>query len=127
MVGEVLKPSYFFDGQITGMSIYQFQQADDILASFWVSVMTLIAWVEGYTIINNWQPSAETFSDSSGMAKLNKFTVPGDLKFDPLGLTPKDPSKYASIKQKELNNGRLAMIGVVGYIGQELATGQSIF
>jgi hypothetical protein len=116
-----------FKGEITGPAIYQFQQADDILPSFWVSVGTLIAWVEGYTIINNWQPGAETAKDPSGLAKLNKDTIPGDLKFDPANLKPSDPAKYASLKTKELNNGRLAMIGVVGFIGQELATGQSVF
>jgi hypothetical protein len=126
VVGEI-SGGPIFKGEITGPAIYQFQQADDILPSFWVSVLFLIGLVEGNTIINNWQPASETAKDPNGVARLNKDTVPGDLKFDPAGLKPSDPAKYASIKTKELNNGRLAMIGVVGFIGQELVTNQAIF
>jgi len=31
------------------------------------------------------------------------------------------------LQTKEINNGRLAMIGIAGMVGQELATGQKIF
>merc|ERR1712039_573506 len=36
--------------------------------------------------------------------------APGDLGFDPLGLKPSDPAELLAMQNKELNNGRLAMI-----------------
>ena len=50
----------------------------------------------------------------------------GNLGWDPLGLKPTDPQELKEMRTKEINNGRLAMIGIVGMIGQELATGQML-
>ena len=36
----------------------------------------------------------------------------GDLGFDPLGLKPTDPAELLAMQNKELNNGRLAIIDV---------------
>jgi hypothetical protein len=52
---------------------------------------------------------------------------PGDLGFDPLGLKPVDAMAFDKIATKELNNGRLAMIAVAGFIAQELVNGKEIF
>jgi hypothetical protein len=54
---------------------------------------------------------------------LRKDYMPGDLGFDPLGLKPTSPAEFKEMQNKELNNGRLAMIAVAGMVGQELATG----
>merc|ERR1719284_514419 len=51
----------------------------------------------------------------------------GDLGWDPLGFKPKDPAALKEMQTKEINNGRLAMIAIVGMVGQELATGQKLF
>ena len=40
---------------------------------------------------------------------------------------PLDPAAYKEMKTKEINNGRLAMIAIVGMIGQEFATGKKLF
>jgi len=128
ITGELISGSTpLFNGAITGPAIFQFQQADAAMPAFWVGVLTICAWIEGNTIINNWQPWDETAKDPLGRAKLAESTTPGDLKFDPMGLKPKDETAYKTMKTKELNNGRLAMIGVAGMVGQELATGSSIF
>ena len=53
--------------------------------------------------------------------------VPGHLGFDPLGLKPKDEAAFVEMQNKELNNGRLAMLAVAGFVAQELATEQPLF
>ena len=51
---------------------------------------------------------------------------PGDIGFDPLGLKPTDAKDFANIQTKELQNGRLAMIGVAGICAQELVNHKTI-
>jgi len=51
----------------------------------------------------------------------------GDYGFDPLNIKPKDPEELLVLQNKELNNGRLAMVSVAGIIAQELVTGSNIF
>jgi light-harvesting complex I chlorophyll a/b binding protein 1 len=48
---------------------------------------------------------------------------PGDLKFK-LGITEET---MGTQMDKELNNGRLAMIGILGMMVQELVTHQQLF
>ena len=52
--------------------------------------------------------------------------LPGDLGFDPLGLKPTNDKDLKSMATKELNNGRLAMIGIAGMVAQELVSGMKI-
>jgi hypothetical protein len=125
VVGETMNP--LFDGKITGPAIFQFQQADAIFPAFWVGVLMLVGWIEGQTIIDCWQDPSETFTDVNGLAKLRPEHIPGDLKFDPLNLMPKNEAKLTTMKTKELNNGRLAMIGVAGIVAQEFVSRTSVF
>lgn len=55
------------------------------------------------------------------------YAFTGTLGFDPLGFAPKSPQGLELMKVKELNNGRLAMIGVAGIVAQELVSNKSIF
>jgi len=50
--------------------------------------------------------------------------VAGDLGFDPLGLMPKDPKAADAMRLKELKNGRLAMLAVIGIFYGYLNTGK---
>jgi len=53
--------------------------------------------------------------------------IAGDIKFDPLGLKPKNEKEYLELQNKELSNGRLAMIAVLGILLQEASTGEKVF
>lgn len=59
--------------------------------------------------------------------QLKEDHYPGDVGFDPLGLKPKDAGAFAEMQTKELQNGRLAMLGAAGIIAQELTNGKEIF
>merc|ERR1719238_2649761 len=58
--------------------------------------------------------------------RLEDKYYPGDIGFDPAGLKPTDPSEFAEMATKELQNGRLAMIAVAGFFLQELVNGKGI-
>ena len=63
----------------------------------------------------------------TAMRTLRVGYSPGDLEFDPLGVMPKEPAAFKAMQDKELNNGRLAMIAVAGMTVQELVTGGKLF
>mmetsp|Transcript_9072 Transcript_9072/g.23720 ORF Transcript_9072/g.23720 Transcript_9072/m.23720 type:complete len:207 (-) Transcript_9072:144-764(-) len=120
LVGEKFNP--LFDGKITGPAIYQFQQADNLYQSFWCFVLMFVGMVEGRNILIGW----ETLPGAS-VATLKEDYVNGDVNFDPLGLMPSDEAKFDELRTKELQNGRLAMLGVAGMVAQELVNNKSIF
>jgi hypothetical protein len=76
-----------------------------------------IGWVEPDFSRLGWTKTLFTLRDSY---------YPGDLGFDPLGLKPTEAGKFASMQTRELQNGRLAMIGIAGIIAQELVNHKSI-
>ena len=86
-----------------------------------ISLLMAIFFSEIYRARTGWmEPEVE-------MRSLRENYTPGELNFDPMGLLPKDEAGILSMKNKELNNGRLAMIGVAGMTVQELVTGDKLF
>uniref|UniRef100_A0A6V2DA44 Plastid light harvesting protein n=1 Tax=Ditylum brightwellii TaxID=49249 RepID=A0A6V2DA44_9STRA len=57
---------------------------------------------------------------------LRESYYPGDIRFDPFGFRPKDAKGYENMQNKELNNGRLAMIAAAGMCVQEQINGKGI-
>ena len=115
---------------INGPAIFQYQEAEQVLGSYgsWsANVVGLILAVEGFNIVKGWEPYYSTFGDSVGVAGLRDDYENGDLGFDPLGLKPAKAEDLKVYQTKELNNGRLAMLGIAGFVAQELQTQESIF
>jgi len=125
VVGETA--GFLFGDKISGPAIFQYQQAESIFNAWSFNVVGLTAAVEGFNIVKGWSTPDETFSSEDGIAYLKDGYVNGDLKFDPLGLKPKDAAGFKSMATKEINNGRLAMLAVAGIIAQELVTKAPIF
>jgi len=94
-------------------------------------------WLIAFLVVSNWEANTlmefgsstyfEAAMKRNGWGMDNKGRVSGDFGFDPLGLKPKDPAALVEMQNKEINNGRLAMIASAGIIAQELATGKSVF
>jgi hypothetical protein len=127
LVAENFHP--LFGGNIDVPSYIAFQETP--LQTFWVAVLVAIAIPESKSIGTFDSPFKGSFSLNSSPDDytwtMQKDRVPGDLGFDPLGLKPKDEEAFLEMQNKELNNGRLAMIAAAGMIAQELVTGRKLF
>jgi len=122
LVGENFHP--LFGGDIDVPAYIAFEQTP--LENFWPAVVTAIAIPEIFSVFTFENPAEQNVL-SGEYWKMKDDHKPGDLGFDPLGLKPKDPKELKAMQNKELNNGRLAMIAAAGMIAQELATGQKLF
>ena len=60
------------------------------------------------------------------MLAVDTSYLPGDLGFDPLGLYKGTEKHKMDLQLKEVNNGRLAMVAILGYAVQEAATKVSV-
>ena len=97
------------------LGINQFQH----LSIYWQTGLISIMIVSEITsLLKGWEnPAVNLF-------RLKEDYQPGDLGFDVW--SPEDPN-IGSLMDKELNNGRLAMIGIVGMMIQELVTHKQLF
>merc|ERR1712157_468126 len=118
LVGENFHP--LFGGNIDVPAYVAFQETP--LEKFWVAVAIAIAIPELQSI----KTYKEPVGDGSDYWTMKEDRVPGDLGFDPLGLKPTDPAAFLELQNKEILNGRLAMISTAGMIAQELVTKQKI-
>jgi len=115
-----------FGGNVDVPSFSAFQQTP--LQTFWPAVVTVIAIFEVFSVFTFQNPASRLEDGSPAQPwTIRSDHMPGDLGFDPLGLKPTDPTELLAMQNKEINNGRLAMIAIAGMIVQEGVTGQKLF
>ena len=122
LVGEQVEGSSFlFDASVQGPAITHLAQ---VPVPFWSALALLIGKFELDRAQAAFVPPRDVDVDKPGL--LRKEYTPGDLNFDPLGLKPKNPVQLKKLQNKELQNGRLAMIAAAGFMAQELVDGKGI-
>merc|ERR1712187_754060 len=114
VVSEQFHP--LFGGDIDVPAAVAFQLTP--LQDFWPAVLIAVAIPESVSLAT---------LDTKEWWQIKSGRTPGDLGFDPLGLKPKGTTEFRDMQDKELNNGRLAMIAAAGMLAQELETGQKLF
>merc|ERR1719506_991770 len=117
LVQEKVHPLFSGDG---GPAIDQIPQ---LPVWVWGVMLAGIGNAEQVRIAKGWQkldPRTSTASQT-----LRDGYIPGDLGFDPANIRPKDPEKLRLMQERELANGRLAMLGAAGFLLQEALTGQT--
>jgi hypothetical protein len=117
LVGEQFHP--LWGGNIDVPSYVAFQETP--LQTFWGVVTFAIAILEVFSVFSFNSPlGGQPWS-------IRSDHEPGNLGFDPLGLKPTDPKELLEMQNKELNNGRLAMLAAAGMIAQEMVSGEKLF
>jgi len=110
-----------FAGQASGAGVAQIVQ---IPPGFWVSLVVATFAIETYRVQLMIEDPVTATPEKFG--RYRKDWVAGDLRFDPFGLKPDDPAEFKSKQTKELQNGRLAMLAVSGFLAQELTNNKGI-
>ncbi|KAL7444915.1 hypothetical protein ACHAXM_009637 [Skeletonema potamos] len=122
LVGEAVESkTVLFNGEITGPAIGQLAQVNPLL---WVALGAGIAKAESIRAEIGWVEPKDVPFDKPGQLRANY--VPGDIGFDPLGLKPESEDEFIVMQNKELQNGRLAMLAAAGFLAQELVDGKGI-
>jgi len=131
LVSEKFHP--LFGGQITGPANSHLGQVQEVAPFFFAWLVTAIAAAELGRSLIGWEKPTDALvknqevEGKTWLSKLNDEYYPGDIGFDPLGLKPSDATEFAEMQTKELQNGRLAMIGAMGMIVQEQVSGATLF
>jgi hypothetical protein len=117
-------PLFEADNKDIGPAIRHLDEVRAVSPEFFELLAIVIGAIELNRALKGWNSPGDVFG--SGRV-LNEDYYPGDVGFDPLGLKPEDPADFAIMQTKELQNGRLAMLGWAGMVAQELVNGKEIF
>lgn len=126
LVAENFHP--LFNGAITGPANTHLAQVQATAPFFFAFLTATIAISEFSRANTGWEMPKEAMiknmdvEGATWLSKLNDGYYPGDIGFDPLGLKPTDAKEFATMQEKELSNGRLAMLAAAGMIVQEQIT-----
>ena len=129
LVQESFHPLFGEDG---GPAIEQIPFLQIEQPGFLVALAMTITATEALRISKGFAPPTEdNLKDarkagvSQSFQRLRADYVPGDLGFDPLNLKPANPAALRQMQERELSNGRLAMIAAAGFLAQEAVSGQT--
>jgi len=131
LVAEKFHP--LFNGEVSGPANSHLGQVQGIAPFFFAWLVVSIGTAEIFRSTVGWEKPLDALTKNqkvegkTWLSKLNDGYYPGDIGFDPLGLKPSDASEYEKMQTKELQNGRLAMIGAIGMIVQEQVSGSTLF
>ena len=116
-------PLFEADNKDIGPAIRHLDEVRAVSPLFFELLAILIGSLELNRALQGWKAPGKNavFQD------LNEDYYPGDVGFDPLGLKPKTEDEFLVMSTKEIQNGRLAMLGAAGMIAQELVNGKEIF
>jgi len=122
LVGEAVQGATpLFGGNLKGAGVAQVTQ---VPPAFWVSLFVGTFAIETFRVQRMIEDPTTASPEKFG--RYRKDWVAGDLGFDPLGLRSSDPVIFKEKQTKELQNGRLAMLAVSGFLAQELTDNKGI-
>lgn len=117
-------PLFQADNKDIGPAIRHLDEVRAVSPAFFELLAIVIGALEFNRALSGWNTPGDVFG-SGRVFKDDYF--PGDVGFDPLGLAPADEAEFLELHTKELQNGRLAMLGFAGMVAQELVNGKEIF
>jgi hypothetical protein len=115
VIGEKFSP-VFGDKDPAPAALLAFKETSAGSSTFWGGALVAVSFLELFGM--NYQQHSVDRKDP---------LQAGNFGWDPLGLKPKNPEIMKAYQSKELNNGRLAMFGIMGIIAQEMVTGKKMF
>ncbi len=118
IVGESFHPLFGLDGKEI-LAIDSLTEVRQVFPAFFEVLVVAIGAAELYRAKVGWTEPYDRISTVKSTV-LNNAYYPGDIGFDPLGLKPKTPEGFFEMQTKELQNGRLAMLAIAGFVAQEL-------